>query len=98
MSDYGMAAATRPQPSRRKDPSDVIDYQLSWQHLGSDTISTSTWESDGLTIGIDSIDGLTTSCFVSGGTAGGLYNLTNTVVTAAGRTQQRTVYVAVNDL
>jgi hypothetical protein len=42
--------------------------------------------------------GLVTTVFVSGGTAGAINSLTNTIVTAVGRTLQRTLYIAVNEL
>lgn len=98
MSDYGLAISPTMPPSYEKDPSDVVDYVLSWHHLGTDSISASTWESDGLTLGSSSISGLVTSCFVSGGTAGEVTNLTNTITTSGGRTLQRTVYIAVREL
>jgi hypothetical protein len=93
-----MAVSTTYAPSYEKDPSDTIDYTVSWHHLGGDTILTSTWESDGLTIGTDSISGLTTTVFASGGTVGAVHSLTNTVTTGMGRTLQRTVYIAVAEL
>jgi hypothetical protein len=98
MSDYGMAAAQSYAPSYEKDPSDTIDYTLSWHNLGSDGIVTSSWSSDELTIGSNSVSGQVTACFVGGGTAGSLAALTNTITTGMGRTLQRTVYIAVKEL
>jgi hypothetical protein len=99
MSDYGLAMdAARPSPSYAKDPSDTIDYALSWHQIGDDTISTSVWESDSLTVGVDTIVGKVTTCFVSGGTAGDLASLTNTITTGVGRTLQRTVYISVEEM
>lgn len=96
--DYGWAATTPEMPSYAKDPSDTIDYAMSWHHLGTDTISTATWTSDGLTVVSSSISGQVTTCFVSGGTAGDVTNLTCTITTGMGRTLQRTVYIAISEL
>ena len=96
--DYGLAISPTEQASYQKDPSDTIDYSLSWHQLGTDVIVTSTWTSDDLTVGTSTIDGLVTTCFVSGGTDGAVANLTNTIITGMGRTLQRTVYIAVADL
>ena len=96
--DYGLAMAQTEQASYQKDPSDTIDYSLSWHQLGTDTITGSTWTSDDLTVGSSTISGLVTTCFVSGGTDGAVANLTNTITTGMGRTLQRTVYIAVADL
>jgi hypothetical protein len=98
MTDYGLAMTPGESPSYQKDPSDTIDYQLSWHHLGTDAIVSSSWESDGLSIVSSSVSGLVTTCFVSGGSDGEVTNLTNTITTGAGRTLQRTVYIAVGDL
>lgn len=84
------------------DPSDVTDYGIDWtDKLGddSDTISTSSWGTSsptGLTVASSpapSISGLLTIVWVSGGTAGTNYQLTNTITTAAGRTWQRTITI-----
>ena len=93
-SDYGLVMTPAEAPSYTKDPSDTIDYSLSWHQLGSDTLVTATWTSDSLTVGTSSISGLVTTCFVSGGTEGEVANLTCTVTTGMGRTLQRTVYIA----
>jgi hypothetical protein len=98
LTDYGLAVATTYPPTYEKDPSDTTDYSMSWHFLGTDTISTSTWASDGLTIGVSTIDGLVTNVFISGGTAGVIHNLTNTITSGMGRTLQRTVYIAVKEL
>jgi hypothetical protein len=98
VSDYGLAVSNTKSPSYEKDASDVVDYSMSWHHLGTDTILTSVWESDGLTIGTNTFDGLVTNVFVSGGTSGAIHSLTNTVTTGMSRTLQRTVYISVNEL
>lgn len=97
MTDYGQAMTTTDAPSYEKDPSDVIDIPMSWQQLGTDTITSSTWTSEGLTVGTAAWIGLNTWCFVSGGTAGAVASLTNTITTGMGRTLQRTVWIAVKE-
>ena len=96
--DYGLSANNTKSPSYEKDASDVVDYSMSWYHLGTDTILTSVWESDGLTIGSDTVTGLITNVFVSGGTSGAVHSLTNTITTGMTRTLQRTIYIAVCEL
>lgn len=83
-----------------KDPNEVKDYEIDWTtDLAGDTISTSTW-----TIGPDSAlikqsdskNATTTIIWLSGGTlTTTYYELTNTIVTAAGRTLVQTVYLPI---
>lgn len=85
-----------------KDPSAVLDYTHDWDDeylLGGETISTSTWavSPSGLTIDSESETTTTTTVWVSGGTAGKVYLLTNTVTTSASRTEQRTLTIRVED-
>jgi len=96
--DYGFCDRPTRTPEYEKDPSDTIDYPLSWHQLGTDTIVTSVWTTDGLSIVSDTVDGLTTTVFVSGGTAGAVHSVTNQIVTGMGRTLERTIYIAVSDL
>ena len=98
MSDYGLARDAEYSIRYQKDPSDVIDYAMSWAKIGSDSIATSSWSSNGLTIGTSSISGLTTSVFVSGGEAERTYKLTNTITTTGGRTLERSMHIEVVDL
>lgn len=81
-----------------KDADEVIDIQFSWSsNLDTgDTISTSTMTvSSGLTEDTESNTTTTATVWLSGGTAGNTYTVTNTIVTAAGRTKQRTIKVRV---
>ncbi|MCK5783867.1 MAG: hypothetical protein KAH06_05430 [Desulfobacterales bacterium] len=78
-----------------KDPNAVLDYQADWSDwLGDDTISTSDWI---LPTGIieDSATNTTTTAtiWLSGGTAGTSYTLVNRIVTAGGRTEDRTITI-----
>lgn len=82
-------------PQIIKDPDAVLDYGFDWtKWLGSDTISESTWTaSAGITKVTPEIlpGGKITRVWVNGGTAGTDYTLTNRVVTAGGRTEERTM-------
>lgn len=80
-----------------KDPDEVLDYVLDWsERLGADTISTSAWEmvatnpDELLIIDSDSNTADTTTVWLSGGTLGETYQITNRIVTAAGRTMDQT--------
>lgn len=86
-----------------KDPQAIKDYSIDWSEwlVGSDTIATSTWSSSippSLTVNSDSKTDTTATVWVSGGTSGVHYNLTNTITTAGGRTAQRTITIPVMDL
>lgn len=76
-----------------KDPDAVLDYEIDWSTwLGSDTISTSAWTVPaGLTKDSDTNTTTTATIWLSGGTAGEVYELTNHIVTAGGREQDQTV-------
>lgn len=87
-----------------KDPSAVLDYQNDfrlWLNTSpQDTITTSTWEvlDGGLSIQTDTIrNGRFTVVWLTGGTVGESYRVVNNIVTAAGRTDERTITVNVVD-
>ena len=82
-----------------KDPDAVKDYSIDWSAwLGSDTISTSEWTvPSGITKDSDSNTTTVTTIWLSGGTAGTDYELVNRIVTAAGRTEDKTVIVRVRE-
>ncbi len=88
-------------PTYYKDPADVLDYSIDWSAVVlTDTISTSTWPPvTGLTSGppASSFAGKVTTVWLSGGTAGTTYPVVNRIVTAAGRTIERTIHVRVKD-
>ena len=74
-----------------KDPDSVLDYTVDWSRwLGSDTISTSAWTVDGITKDSDSSTTTTTTIWVSGGNSP-YGSATNKIVTAGGRTVERTI-------
>lgn len=77
-----------------KDPAAVLDYQLDWSAwLVADTIATSAWAvaGSGIVVDSDTNDTTTATVWLSGGTSGKEYTATNTIVTAAGRTESRTI-------
>ncbi|OGC95818.1 MAG: hypothetical protein A2W25_15190 [candidate division Zixibacteria bacterium RBG_16_53_22] len=74
-----------------KDPSAVKDYGFDWSPWMSsgDTISSSTFSADTLAVTSSSISSHTTICFIGSGSAGGNHKVTNRIVTAQGRTDER---------
>ncbi len=92
-----------------KDPQAVVDYTFNWNDgyldtsSPAETISTSTWAVDPtpspaeLTVSSDSKTDTATTAFLSGGTVGKVYRVTNHVVTSGGRTDERTLVVRVEE-
>lgn len=81
-----------------KDPSELLDYQVSWADwlLSGETIATSTWTvASGLTEGVSSATTTVTTIWLSGGTNGEFYDVTNHVVTSAARTGDRTFTIQI---
>ena len=82
-----------------KDPNDVLDYVFDWSAwLDTDTISTSTMTAEtGITIDSDSNTTTTATVFLSGGTAGRTYRVTNRITTAGGRTKDKSMIIEVGE-
>ena len=78
-----------------KDPSAVLDYSFDWSAwLGTDTIDSSSWSvPTGITKTSDSHTFITTTVWLSAGTVGTNYEVVNTIITAGGRTDQRTITI-----
>jgi len=78
-----------------KDPSAKLDYQFDWASwLGADTIVTSTWAAPaGISVESSTKTATTATVWLSGGVDGKDYAAVNTIVTAAGRTDQRTITI-----
>lgn len=77
-----------------KDPDATLDYQIDWSSwlATGETISSSAWiVPDGLTEVSDSNTTTTATIWLSGGTDGESYRITNRVTTTAGRTDDRTI-------
>lgn len=80
-----------------KDPQAILDYQIDWSAwLVDDTIATSTWTvPTGITNTTSSNTTTTATIWLSGGTVGSQYKVVNTIVTAGGRTEERTLKIVV---
>lgn len=81
------------------DPDAVLDYEIDWSAwLGTDTISSSTWTvPSGLTEDSSTNTTTTATIWLSGGTAGTRYEVTNHIVTAGGREEDRTIQIVVRE-
>jgi hypothetical protein len=81
------------------DPDSVLDYMIDWTGwLGADSIATSTWiVPAGLTKTSDTHDATTATIWLSGGTANSTYTVTNHIVTAGGRIEDRSLKFRVLD-
>jgi len=71
-----------------KDPDEVKDYGINWSRelaQYSDTIQSSSWPNPptGITIVTDTFDDTSTTVWLSGGTLGTDYPLTNRIVTTS---------------
>ena len=82
-----------------KDPDALLDYTIDWTTwLDGDTIDTSNWTlPSGITEDSSGMDGTSSKATVwlSGGDAGTVYTVVNTIVTAAGRTDERSLDIKV---
>lgn len=93
----------KPAPPIPKDKDAKLDYGWNWQNEGwlvdGDTIVTSTWviTPDGLTKLSEDNTETVARVWVSGGTPGTTYKLTNHVTTAAGREDDRTLRIRVTE-
>ena len=88
-----------------KDPDAVLDYSVDWgaEYLPpDDLIAESQWavdpdEPDGVSVAGSDFDALTTTVKAAGGAPGKIYRLINHVVTAAGRTDSRSIVLRVEN-
>ena len=82
-----------------KSPTEVLDYVHDMTNeLGVDTVSTSSWVLDsGITKDSDSTTTTAATAWISGGTLGVTYKLTNTLVTVSGRTHVKDFYLRVQE-
>jgi hypothetical protein len=84
-----------------KDPNEVLDFQIDWSaRLASDeTISTSSWTITGadsvLVEDSNDIDDTNTIIWLSAGTLGERYLLTNRITTTGGRTMDQSAYLKI---
>ena len=80
-----------------KDPDAVLDYALDWTAwLGTDTIVTTIWTvENGITKVTDAAGAKIMTLWLSGGTPGTSYTVAGKIVTAGGRTDERTLQIVV---
>lgn len=83
-----------------KDPDAVLDFGWSWAAwlATGDQIVTSTWiVPEGITKDSESNTTTTAIVWLSGGTAGQQYRVTNRITTSQGRTDDRSIVLYVQD-
>ena len=84
-----------------KDPDATLDYVLDWtEWLGAfgDTIATSSWTvPDGLVKVTESNTSVLATVWLSGGTDGQAYSVTNRITTVGGRADDRTIKIKVRN-
>lgn len=80
-----------------KDPQAKLDYGVDWSAwLAGDMITASTWATDaGLSIEANSFTSTVTTVWVSGGTVGTSYKVTNHVTTQGGRENEYSIVIVV---
>lgn len=83
-----------------KDPNAILDYRFDWSSwlASGETISTSAMTvQSGITKDSESNTTTTATVWLSGGTEGNRYTVTNRVTTNQGRTDDRTVLIRVSN-
>lgn len=82
-----------------KDPNAVLDYTVDWTRwLAGDQIATSEWlVPTGLTKMADTKAASSATVWLSGGTAGQSYTVTNRITTTGGRTEDRSFTLRVEE-
>ncbi len=82
-----------------KDPNAVLDYSIDWiRWLAGDQIAASEWiVASGLTKMADSKTATSATVWLSDGSAGQSYIVTNRITTAAGRTEDRSFTIRVEE-
>ncbi|MBK7491164.1 MAG: hypothetical protein IPI17_03465 [Nitrosomonas sp.] len=84
----------------QQDKDSFLDYSLDWSDwlAEGDSIASSIWSADvGPVLSSATIFGSLTTTWVQGGVAGMWYAITNTVTSAQGRTDQRTIRLFITD-
>jgi len=84
-----------------KSPDAVLDYLEDWGGwLAGDTIASSSWAASDPGLEVESGDATdsVTTVWISGGVEGRRYTVTNTIVSAGGRTASRSITVIVHQL
>ncbi len=79
-----------------KDPDAVLDYYIDWSEWldETDSVASSTWTvPDGISADTNAYTATRTEIWLSGGTAGEWYHLTNHITTTDGREDDRTIII-----
>ena len=88
-----------------KDPNAVLDYTINWTDwlagdtivLGGSPVSSQWTVPAGLTKTNESFNATSATVWLSGGTVGKIYEVVNRIVTLGGRTENRTLEIAVEE-
>ena len=83
-----------------KDPGATLDYEWDWSNwLATDeTITSATISApSGLTLNSQSNTDTTATCWLTGGTPGVRYSVVCHIVTTDGRTDERSIFIDVQD-
>jgi hypothetical protein len=90
--------AKRVNKTISKDPDSTMDFNIDWEEwLEGDSITTSSWSVPaGLVVTgtVFAASGLAT-IWLAGGTVGDIYTITNTITTAFGRDDQRSLVIVI---
>jgi hypothetical protein len=85
----------------KKDPRATLDYSVDWtEWLAGDTITSSQWSVSGgpeLSITNTSNTASIATVWLTGGTAGKSYRVSNIITTAAGRIDARSLIINVEE-
>jgi len=84
----------------KKDPDAVLDWVWDWNEWldEGETITTSTFVvTVGLTVDSETNTTKTATVWLSGGTAGQVYQVTNRITTSGGRTDDRSITIRVTE-
>lgn len=87
-------------PEYLKDPDATLDFGIDWSDwlASGETISTSVWTVEaGIMEESNSHTDDVATIWLSGGTAGNTYTLTNRITTSGGRTDDRSILIKVEE-
>lgn len=95
-----MTCTSEQSPYFTKDPDAELDYGIDWTAwlVEDDTIATSDWiVPDDLEKSNPSITDGKTTVWLAGGTVGQTYAVVNRITTAQGRTDDRTLFLVIQE-
>lgn len=80
-----------------KDPSAILDYTINWAPwLNGDVVVSSTWRTDsGITVQTSNSTPTLASVWLTGGTSGYSYKITNVITTSGGRLNEKSFVLPV---